>query len=80
MDELQMIREAYGEPEPPTLKEMTEARAAMLGTPPRTGVRFGWRLKAGIGLVAAGAAAAVAITAVGAGDCRLYTSPRPRDP
>ncbi|MEU5994016.1 hypothetical protein ABZ806_34020 [Spirillospora sp. NPDC047418] len=67
MDELQMIREAYGEPEPPTLREMTEARAAVFGTPPRTRVRFGWRLKAGVGLVAVGAATAVAIAAVGSG-------------
>lgn len=80
MDELQMIREAYGEPEPPTLKEMTEARAAMLGTPPRTGVRFGWRLKAGIGLVAAGAAAAVAITAVGSGPPAPPSPPAAADP
>jgi hypothetical protein len=67
MDELRTIREAYGEPEPPTLREMTEARAAVLGTPPRTRVRFGWRLKAGVGLVAVGAATAVAIAAVGSG-------------
>ncbi|WP_433475840.1 hypothetical protein ACQPZP_01675 [Spirillospora sp. CA-142024] len=67
MDELQMVREAYGEPTPPTLREMTDARAAMFGKPPRTRVRFGWRLKAGVGVVAVGAATAVAIAAVGSG-------------
>ncbi|WP_433465902.1 CU044_5270 family protein [Spirillospora sp. CA-128828] len=74
MDELQMVREAYGEPTPPTLREMTEARAAMFGKPPRTRVRFGWRLKAGVGVVAVGAATAVAIAAVGSG------SPAPPSP
>ncbi|TDD79171.1 hypothetical protein E1293_24095, partial [Actinomadura darangshiensis] len=79
MDELQMIREAYGEPEPPTLREMTEARAAMLGKPPRTRVRFGWRLKAGIGVVAIGAATAVAIAAVGSGSPAPPSTSAPED-
>ncbi|XRQ09788.1 CU044_5270 family protein [Actinomadura welshii] len=67
MDELQTIREAYGEPAPPTLREMTAARARMFEEPPRRRARRGWRLKAGFGLVAAGAAVAVAIAATGSG-------------
>ncbi len=66
MDELRTIREAYGEPEPPTLREMTEARAATAGRRARR-VRFGWQLRLGVGVAAAGAAvaAAVAVTAPG---------------
>ncbi|TDC66601.1 hypothetical protein E1200_16425 [Actinomadura sp. GC306] len=62
-----MVKEAYGEPEPPTLREMTEARARMFEESPPRRARRGWRLKAGFGLVAAGAAAAVAIAATGSG-------------
>ncbi|MQY04923.1 CU044_5270 family protein [Actinomadura macrotermitis] len=65
MDEIRMVREAYGEPAPPTLREMTRARALFTDeAPPR---RRRWRLKAGIGLVAVGAAASVAIALTGPG-------------
>ncbi|WP_067804789.1 CU044_5270 family protein [Actinomadura formosensis] len=67
MDELQMIREAYGEPAPPTMREMTEARARMSGETRRGRARSGWRLKAGLGVVAVGAAAAAGIATVGSG-------------
>ncbi|GAA2270433.1 hypothetical protein GCM10010402_28200 [Actinomadura luteofluorescens] len=68
MDELSMIREAYGEPAPPTLREMTEARARMFEEPAsRRRVQVGWRFRAGLGLVAAGAAVAIAVTVTGSG-------------
>ncbi|WP_396448422.1 hypothetical protein [Actinomadura sp.] len=67
MDELQMIREAYGEPEPPTPRQMTEARARVLAEPGLHRKRHGWRIKAGLGAVAAGAAVAVAVTVTGSG-------------
>ncbi|GAA1859508.1 CU044_5270 family protein [Actinomadura bangladeshensis] len=67
MDELQAIREAYGEPEPPTLREMTETRALVIGGSPRRRVRLGWRFRIGLGAVAAGAAVAVAVTVTGTG-------------
>ncbi|WP_131739918.1 CU044_5270 family protein [Actinomadura roseirufa] len=83
MDELRMIREAYGTAAPPTPEETGAARA-LLWAEPAPGVapaarraagpggflrrpRFGWRLNAGLGLVAAGAAAAVAVAAIGSG-------------
>lgn len=72
MDELQLVKEAYGEPAPPTMRDTAAARTAMFGRPPR--VRGGWRLKAGIGVVAAGAATAVAVALVGSG------SPAPPSP
>ncbi|WP_149260490.1 CU044_5270 family protein [Actinomadura sp. K4S16] len=68
MDELRAISEAYGEPAPPTLREMTEARARMFQEPAsRRRVRLGWRFKAGLGVVASGAAVAVAVTVTGSG-------------
>ncbi|MGP4026237.1 CU044_5270 family protein [Actinomadura sp. 3N407] len=67
MDELRTVREAYGEPAPPTMQEMTEARARMLDDPPRRRLFSGWRFKVGMGALAAGAAAAVAIATVGSG-------------
>ncbi|MEV4005566.1 CU044_5270 family protein [Actinomadura sp. NPDC049753] len=68
MDELKMIREAYGDPVPPTLPETTEARARMFEGPvPRRRVRLGWRFRAGLGVLASGAAVAVAVTVTGSG-------------
>ncbi|MFI0353119.1 CU044_5270 family protein [Actinomadura sp. 9N407] len=77
VDDLRVVREAYGEPAPPTLREMSEARARAFGEPPRRRVRFGWRLKAGIGVVAVGAAAAIAIAAIGSGSPGSPSSPAP---
>ncbi|MEU8802452.1 CU044_5270 family protein [Spirillospora sp. NPDC048819] len=65
MDELRMIKEAYGEPVPPAPRETAEVRARMFGAP--RSARSGWRLRAGLGVVAVGAATAVAIAAVGSG-------------
>ncbi|MEV0661619.1 hypothetical protein ACIBI3_05470 [Actinomadura luteofluorescens] len=68
MDELSTIREAYGEPAPPTLREMTEARARVFEEPvSHRRVRVGWRFKAGLGLLASGTAVAVAVTVTGSG-------------
>ncbi|RKS79554.1 hypothetical protein BZB76_1025 [Actinomadura pelletieri DSM 43383] len=75
MDDLRIVKEAYGEPAAPTPREMTEARARMFEEPTRSrrrsgsgfGFGFGWRARAGIGLVAVGAAAAVTIVALGSG-------------
>ncbi|TDC87175.1 hypothetical protein [Actinomadura sp. 7K507] len=77
MDELRTVKEAYGEPAPPTLREVTEARVRMFGEPPPGRARFGWRFKAGFGVVVAGAAAAVAIAATGSG--RPASPPAPVD-
>ncbi|QFG23424.1 hypothetical protein [Actinomadura sp. WMMB 499] len=72
MDELRMIKDAYGSPAPPATRETADARARMFGDERvprarRVGVRFGRPVKAGLGLVAAGAAAAVAIAVAGTG-------------
>ncbi|WP_242883376.1 CU044_5270 family protein [Actinomadura litoris] len=79
MDELETIREAYGEPAPPTLRETTEARARVLGKRPPRRSGLGRRLKAGIGVAAAGAAVAVGITVTGSGSPAppSRTSPAP---
>ncbi|MGI5205329.1 CU044_5270 family protein [Spirillospora sp. CA-108201] len=74
MDELRAIREAYGEPAPPTLRERTVARARMFEEPAPRRVRVGWRFRAGLGVVASGAAVAIAVTVTGSG------SPAPPSP
>jgi hypothetical protein len=78
MDDLRMVREAYGEPAPPTSRETTAARDRMFGEAPRR-VRFGWRLKAGVGVVGVGVAAAVVIATVGSGPPAPSTSTTPVD-
>ncbi|MVZ98998.1 hypothetical protein F8568_001070 [Actinomadura sp. LD22] len=67
MDELRTVREAYGEPAPPTAREIAEARALWDGKPAVRRARFGWPFRAGLGVVAAGAAAAVAVALIGHG-------------
>ncbi|GGV22582.1 hypothetical protein GCM10010182_51040 [Actinomadura cremea] len=70
MDEMRMIKDAYGSPAPPTMQETVQARARMFEderAPRERRVRIGWRVRAGLGLVAVGAAAAVAISAAGSG-------------
>jgi hypothetical protein len=64
MDEVRMVREAYAEPAPPTAREIARARA-LLNDPPRRPVRWQWWGFGGV--VAAGAAAAVAISLTGGG-------------
>src|SRR4051812_31352390 len=66
MDELQTVREAYGEAAPPTMTEIAQARALWEEKPPNRS-RFGWPLRVGLGAVAAGAAATVAIALTGHG-------------
>ncbi|MBE1532053.1 hypothetical protein [Actinomadura algeriensis] len=73
MDEMKAIAEMLNEP--PTQQAADEGRRRLrreIANPGRAGgrakARFGWPLKAGLGLVAAGAAAAVAISAIGSGD------------
>jgi hypothetical protein len=62
MDEVRMVRDSYPEPAPPTAQEIARARA-LLNQPPRRSLpRLGWGLG---GAVAAGTAAAVAITLTG---------------
>ncbi|MFI0369259.1 hypothetical protein ACH35V_15355 [Actinomadura sp. 1N219] len=77
MDELRVVERAYGEPAPPTMEEMTEARARMFGEAPRPRVRSGWRVKAGVGVVAVGAATAVAVAVAGSGSGTPAPSSRP---
>lgn len=70
MDEMRLVRDAYGEPAPPTARETSDARARMFGgerAPRARRVRFGWPVKGGLALVAVGAAAAVAVSAGGTG-------------
>ncbi|MFC4052453.1 hypothetical protein ACFOY4_22435 [Actinomadura syzygii] len=76
MDDLRTVREAYGEPVPPTMAETTEARVRMFEAPRlRSGWRpTGWRLKVGAGVVAVGAAAAVAIAATGSSSPAPHTT------
>ncbi|WUH99641.1 hypothetical protein OHR68_40175 [Spirillospora sp. NBC_00431] len=80
MDELRVVKEAYGEPAAPTMREMGEARSRMFEEPPRRRARFGWRVKAGAGVVAVGAATAVAtavaIAVAGSGTSAPKPSPR----
>jgi hypothetical protein len=66
MDELQTVLEAYGEPAPPTMTEIAQARALWEEKPPHRS-RFAWPLRIGLGAVAAGAAATVAIALTGHG-------------
>ncbi|MEO3825945.1 CU044_5270 family protein [Actinomadura sp. B10D3] len=66
MDELRTVREAYGEPAPPTAREIADARAAWEEKPARR-IRFGWPAGLGLGVVAAGAAAAVAVAVTAQG-------------
>ncbi|WP_021600368.1 CU044_5270 family protein [Actinomadura welshii] len=66
MDELRTIREAYGEPAPPTAREIADARAVWDGKPARRTL-FGWPARLGLGIVAAGAAAAVAVAVTAQG-------------
>lgn len=64
MDELRTVREAYGDPAPPTMTEIAQARALWEEKPPRR-FRLGWPFRIGLGAVAAGAAAAVGIATAG---------------
>lgn len=75
MDELRTVREAYGDPAPPTLTEIAQARALWEEKPPRR-TRFGWPFRIGLGAVAAGAAAAVAIALTGHGTPDAPGSPK----
>ncbi|MFC6932198.1 hypothetical protein ACFQHO_18910 [Actinomadura yumaensis] len=62
MDEVRMVRDCSPDPAPPTAREIAQAKA-LLNEPPRRSLpRLRWGLG---GVVAAGAAAAVAITLVG---------------
>ncbi|MDL4813377.1 hypothetical protein [Actinomadura opuntiae] len=78
MDELRTLRDAYGEPAPPTMTEIERARARWEGesAPRRFRTRFGRPLGIGLGAVAAGAAAAVAIAATGQGAADGPGSPK----
>ncbi|WP_067486263.1 hypothetical protein [Actinomadura hibisca] len=73
MDDLTTIRTAYGEPAPPTLQEITQARA-LLEQAPATAPRRRW-LPVGLGVLATGAAAAVAVATLGAGGGGVTPSP-----
>ncbi|MFC4912435.1 hypothetical protein [Actinomadura gamaensis] len=93
MDEIRMVRDAYGSPRPPTEEETSTAFAQLdalikaEGDAPVTSVRRrpagraagrfggrfggwfgGWRMRVGVGLLAAGTAAAAVIVASGQGD------------
>lgn len=83
MDEVGMVRDAYGAPRPPTQGEAASARARLAALidaegagpasaqviepagRPRRRLLGGWRLKLGVGLLAAGTAAAAVIVATG---------------
>ncbi|MFB4302108.1 CU044_5270 family protein [Actinomadura sp. NTSP31] len=75
MDELRTVRDAYGEPAPPTMTEIAQARALWEEKTPRR-FRLGRPFGIGLGLVAAGAAAAVAIAATGQGASDAPGSPK----
>lgn len=62
MDEVRMVRDGYPEPAPPTAREIARAKALLNERPRRSRPRLLWGLG---GVVAAGAAAAVALTLVG---------------
>jgi hypothetical protein len=62
MDEVQMVRDRYPEPAPPTAQEIARAKALLNELPRRSLPRLRWGLG---GVVAAGTAATVAITLVG---------------
>lgn len=62
MDEVRMVRDSYPEPAPPTAREIARAKALLNKPPRRSAPRLLWGLG---GVVAAGAAAAVALTLVG---------------
>ncbi|REE98816.1 CU044_5270 family protein [Thermomonospora umbrina] len=62
MDEVRMVRDRYPEPAPPTAQEISRARALLNDPPRRSRPRLKW--VAG-GLVAVGAATAVAVTLTG---------------
>lgn len=62
MDEMRMVRDSYPEPAPPTAREIVRAKALLNDPPRRSRPRLLWGLG---GVVAVGAAAAVAITLVG---------------
>ncbi|WP_433169994.1 hypothetical protein [Actinoallomurus sp. CA-150999] len=63
MDEMRMVRDFYPEPAPPTAQDITRAKALLSESSRRSLPRLRWGL--GGGLVAVGAAAAVAITLAG---------------
>lgn len=62
MDEVRMVRDFYPEPAPPTAREIGRAKALLNDPPRRARPRLLWGLG---GVVAAGAATAVALTLVG---------------
>ncbi|GLY74903.1 hypothetical protein [Actinoallomurus iriomotensis] len=62
MDEVRMVRDSYPEPAPPTAREIARAKSLLAGPPRRSRPRLLWGLG---GVVAAGAATAVALTLVG---------------
>ncbi|WP_026412699.1 hypothetical protein [Actinomadura oligospora] len=84
MDEIRMVRDGYGSPRPPTKDETATARmqlAALIAAErtdtapapapapaPRRRLFGGWRLKLGVGLLAAGTAAAAVIVVTGQDD------------
>ncbi|MGI5166369.1 hypothetical protein ACQEU3_18630 [Spirillospora sp. CA-253888] len=68
---MKTIRDAYGDPAPPTMRETAQARA-LLGQAPAPRRRG---LAVGLGVLATGAAAAVAVAALGAGGGGVAPSP-----
>ncbi|MGK5550007.1 CU044_5270 family protein [Actinomadura kijaniata] len=72
MDEVRMVRDAYPEPAPPTAREIARAKALLDDPPRRSLPRPRWRLACGV--LAAGTAAAVAVTFAG-GEAPAPTGP-----
>ncbi|GAA4622105.1 hypothetical protein GCM10023196_012940 [Actinoallomurus vinaceus] len=75
MDEVRMVRDFYPEPGPPTAREIARAKALLSEPPRRTLLRLRWGL--GGGLVAVGAATAVAIALAGGNTTGGGTTPAP---
>jgi hypothetical protein len=75
MDEVRMVRDRYPEPAPPTAREIARAKALLSKPPRRSRPRLRWGL--GGGVVAVGAAAAVALALVGG---NTPAPPRPSGP
>lgn len=75
MDEVRMVRESYPEPAPPTAREIARAKAVLNDPPRRSLPRLRWGL--GGGVVAVGAAAAVALTLAGGNTPAPPRPPRP---
>jgi hypothetical protein len=76
MDEIQMVRESYPEPAPPTSREIARAKALLNESPQRSLPRLRWALG---GVVAAGTVAIMAITLVGGNPAPAPGSVNPDD-